>query len=241
MARVAGGGRREVEVAVSRALRSLITFVMGAAIFVGLPLLGWGLFSIPSFFDHWARCAFIGLVGVLNAFAAIRRPEVGKHKEPVSKRVARQHVAVMLMQVLSIAAVVFGPWSDRHGVGAFDDAVGLRALGLSLYAGGFLLMHFSEMALGRQFSVEVQVQHQHRLITDGLYRHLRHPRYLGVLLFMPGIALTFRSWFGLLLALAMAGVLAWRIHDEETLMQREFGADWSAYAARTRRVIPFVY
>ena len=137
--------------------------------------------------------------------------------------------------------MVVGPWSDRHDFGALPDLAVWRGLGLLLYAGGFLLMHFSEAALGRQFSVEVQIQQSHRLVTDGLYRYLRHPRYLGILLFMPGIALTFRSWLGLLLAAAMVGVLLWRVHDEEALMQQEFGVEWTTYASKTRRLIPFVY
>jgi len=53
--------------------------------------------------------------------------------------------------------------------------------------------------------------------------------------------LVYRSWLGLILVTVLAGVLAWRIHDEEELMHSEFGTTWEAYARRTWRLVPFVY
>jgi protein-S-isoprenylcysteine O-methyltransferase Ste14 len=34
--------------------------------------------------------------------------------------------------------------------------------------------------------------------TGGLYRHVRHPGYAGMLLYMAGHVLVFRCWLGLL-------------------------------------------
>jgi protein-S-isoprenylcysteine O-methyltransferase Ste14 len=78
-------------------------------------------------------------------------------------------------------------------------------------------------------------------VTDGLYQYLRHPRYLGILLFTIGISLVFRSWLTLIFVMAMTLVLLWRIHDEEALMREEFKADWESYSQKTWRLIPFVY
>ena len=102
-------------------------------------------------------------------------------------------------------------------------------------------MHLSQVHLGRLFSVQVAIQEGHLLVTDGPYRHVRHPRYLGVLLFLPGIALVFRSWVALALAAPILLVLLWRIADEEALMRTTFGADWDAYARRTWRLVPLVW
>jgi protein-S-isoprenylcysteine O-methyltransferase Ste14 len=99
----------------------------------------------------------------------------------------------------------------------------------------------AEATLGKQFSVQVTIQEGHRLITDGLYRTLRHPRYLGIVTYNLGVSLVFHSWLGLVLAGALALVLLWRIGDEEALMHKAFGAEWEAYARRSWRVIPFVY
>jgi protein-S-isoprenylcysteine O-methyltransferase Ste14 len=57
----------------------------------------------------------------------------------------------------------------------------------------------------------VAVQPAHRLKTDGVYRFVRHPSYLGALLAMAGWTLVFRSGPGLLLALLMIPFVLVRI------------------------------
>jgi len=79
-----------------------------------------------------------------------------------------------------------------------------------------------------------------RLVSDGLYRYSRNPMYLGHLIFMAGLALTFWSW----LALAILAVnLFWferRVRgDEQRLLQR-FGAPYADYCRRVKRWIPGV-
>lgn len=103
------------------------------------------------------------------------------------------------------------------------------------------MMNWSEASLGKQFSIQVTVQENHQLVTDGPYRFLRHPRYLGIIMFNLGIALVYRSWMAMILVAALTLVLLWRIHDEESLMHQEFGADWDVYARKSWHLIPFVY
>jgi protein-S-isoprenylcysteine O-methyltransferase Ste14 len=43
----------------------------------------------------------------------------------------------------------------------------------------------------------------------------------------------FQSWIGLAASVPFLGVLLFRINDEETLMQAEFGSDWEAYCQRS--------
>jgi len=113
--------------------------------------------------------------------------------------------------------------------------------GLLLFALGFIGMNWAEATLGTQFSIQVTLQEDHRLVTSGPYRLLRHPRYVSILLYNLGLALLFRSWLALLLVGLLAGVLLWRIQAEETLMRQGFGAEWESYSRRTRRLIPWIY
>ncbi len=78
-------------------------------------------------------------------------------------------------------------------------------------------------------------------MTEGVYRYLRHPRYLGIVVFTLGFALVFRSGVGLALVPAETFVLLWRIGDEEALLRSEFGPAWDAYAERSWRLVPFVF
>jgi len=78
-------------------------------------------------------------------------------------------------------------------------------------------------------------------VTTGIYGIIRHPSYLGALMFMLGGALVFRSGVGILLAAAILVPVIARIASEEKLLQSQFGAEYDAYRTRTWRLVPFVY
>jgi protein-S-isoprenylcysteine O-methyltransferase Ste14 len=221
--------------------RFVFMLLAGVLIFVGLPILGWGVGDIGGFFAHPARLGYVVLMILLQIFVALRFPGVGRSGGKGMKLVQRQQAAVALMQVFSLAIVIFAPFSDRHDFGALGGGDWLRYVGLVLFAAGFLLMNWSEATLGRLFSVQVTVQENHRLITGGPYRYVRNPRYLGIILFNLGVSLVFRSWLALILTAALAVVLLWRIQDEEALMRQEFGEEWDAYARQSWHLIPFLY
>src|SRR5215471_10215175 len=77
-----------------------------------------------------------------------------------------------------------------------------------------------------------------RIIASGPYRYTRNPMYLGHLIFMMGLALTFWSWFALALLTVRAAWFHRRVlHDEQRLNAR-FGADYAEYRSRVSRWIP---
>jgi protein-S-isoprenylcysteine O-methyltransferase Ste14 len=225
---------------VSTPVRVALTFAVGSAIFVALPLLAWGPGDLGGFLADPARAAYVTLALALNAYASVRIPEVGKPRGKAQRVVRRQRFAVLLLQVVPLAIVAGAPCCDRRGLAVISWPE-VRWAGVALYAAGFLLMHRAEAHLGRLFSVQVAIQERHRLVTDGPYRLVRHPRYVGIIVFVAGLALVFRSWPALALAAVVKLVLLWRIRDEEALMAEEFGAEWDAYARRTWRLAPFVY
>lgn len=106
---------------------------------------------------------------------------------------------------------------------------------------GYAMIFLSGVFLGRQYSPDVTVQEDHKLVTAGPYRVLRHPRYLGIVSLAVGESLVFRSLVGLLGSLAVLAVLLFRIRDEEALMEAEFGDEWRAYRHRSWRLIPFLF
>ena len=225
----------------SKPVSVILTFLVGSIFFILLPIIGWGLDDIASFFTNSVRVSFVVVVILLNGYASIRNPEVGKKKNKGKKKVERQHLALILLQVLSISLVLAVPFCDRRKILTISSSDIMRFIGLAFYIIGFITMHLAERYLGKQFSIEVEIQNDHKLFTDGPFRYIRHPRYLGIIIFTIGIALTFNSWFGLFLVLLIIMVLLWRISDEEKLMQEEFGDKWAAYKEGTDRLIPFIF
>ena len=107
----------------------------------------------------------------------------------------------------------------------------VRWIGVVLYIVGGVLRIWPVFVLGKRFSGLVAIQLGHTLVTDGIYRRIRNPSYLG-LVNSVGWALAFRSGVGLLLVVLTMVPLVARIRSEEALLRTQFGTEYDAYCAR---------
>jgi protein-S-isoprenylcysteine O-methyltransferase len=115
-------------------------------------------------------------------------------------------------------------------------------IGLLLFVTGILLRWYSIIHLGRFFTVDVAISAEHRVIDSGPYRFVRHPSYTGALIAFIGVGLYVRNWISLLLLiLPITAAFLWRIRIEEQALIAGLGEDYRRYAARTKRLIPFLY
>lgn len=79
-----------------------------------------------------------------------------------------------------------------------------------------------------------------RIVAEGPYRFLRNPMYLGHLIFMAGLAITFRSWAAVVLLLVHIPWFHTRVLKDEAHLEERFGAPYREYKTRVKRWIPFV-
>lgn len=80
-----------------------------------------------------------------------------------------------------------------------------------------------------------------RLVTSGPFALCRNPMYLGHLIFLAGLALGLRSWFGAALALGTAVWLQFRVRRDERRLAERFGEPYMQYCSRVKRWIPAVF
>ena len=90
------------------------------------------------------------------------------------------------------------------------------------------------------FNVRPEVKPGARLVTDGIYAHVRHPMYLAVLLVMAAALAADPRPLRVLAWLALLAVLLAKAAREERDL-RALHPGYSDYCARTRRLIPGVY
>lgn len=90
------------------------------------------------------------------------------------------------------------------------------------------------LALGRCFGVLPEVR---GLVTEGPYRFVRHPVYLGELGACAGLVLAAPSLWNLGVAAVFIGAQAVRMRLEEHALAAEF-PEYAAYAAETPRIVP---
>ncbi len=214
-------------------------------LYFGVPLLGWGLDDLPGYFSNPARFGYAVLVGLFSLAVGIQafdstegiRGEKGRQ----GKFVFRQRIVRIVLVLSLYLALFFIPFFDPRGIGVLSEGTLVRWLGVVLSTVGFTLVFWSGVALGRQYSPDVTIQKGHHLITSGVYRFIRHPRYLGVIALSMGVSCIFRSWIGLIASLVFIAVLIYGISDEEATMHKEFGMEWEAYCEHSWRLIPLIY
>ncbi len=95
---------------------------------------------------------------------------------------------------------------------------------------------WSLATLGRCFGLLPEVR---GLVTDGPYRVVRHPVYLGEITSAVGLLLAKPSAAIVLIFLAFVGLQYWRALFEERALASAFPQVYPAYAARVGRVLPF--
>jgi protein-S-isoprenylcysteine O-methyltransferase len=140
--------------------------------------------------------------------------------------------------------------------GGFVAAAGLRTIetirillaraiiapaAIAMMLVGMVLRWLAMIALDGYFSPHVEIAAGQPLITSGIYRHVRHPAYAGIILVFAGIGLAMENWLSLLAVtgLTAAGV-ANRVRIEEAALREHFGPAYHEYSRRTKRFLPFI-
>ena len=133
-------------------------------------------------------------------------------------------------------------WLKRFAafrIGAQPPA--LAAVAVAFMLSGMALRWAAMRRLGNRFSPHVELGGGQALVTEGVFRLIRHPAYSGILLIFFGVGLTYASWLSLAaVAIAAAAGVANRVRIEEKALREEFGPAYEEYAGRSRRFIPFV-
>jgi protein-S-isoprenylcysteine O-methyltransferase Ste14 len=118
----------------------------------------------------------------------------------------------------------------------------LFILGIVTAVIALALFRMTHRALGQMWSVSLQLKQDHKLITTGIYKHLRHPMYTAFWLMALTQAFLLPNYIAGLAGLVGFGVLFFaRIGPEEAMMEEAFGEEYHQYRARTWRVLPYVY
>ena len=116
------------------------------------------------------------------------------------------------------------------------------SLGVVVLVCAVVLFFHTHRRLGRSWSVTLEIRENHGLVTDGIYRFVRHPMYSAYFLWVLSQALLLPNWIAGPAGLLGFGTLfAFRLRCEEQMMLEAFGESYAAYAARTKRIIPGVF
>ncbi len=111
-------------------------------------------------------------------------------------------------------------------------------LGIPLLLFGAVIYFRSRQMMGRTWSIEIEPKD--KLITKGLFRHIRHPLYTGVLIACTGLMIsTLSPYFILLCAGIIFPYIYARARIEEELLKMTL-PDYDSYMKMTSMFVPKV-
>jgi len=221
------------------ATQTVVSSLIAFGVFIALVFLPAGTF------DYWQGWLFIALLviasagpaiylGVTNPAALERRMRGGPLAESrTAQKIASSGTLLSLPGAMVISALDhrFGWSSVPAGISLFGNVLVVVGVGIS-----FLVIIQNSYA-----AANITVETDQKVVSTGLYGLVRHPMYVGMLIFLAGTPLALGSYWGLLVLILGVIVFAFRILDEEKMLEEEL----SGYIDYTRevqyRLVPLVW
>jgi protein-S-isoprenylcysteine O-methyltransferase Ste14 len=216
---------------ISAYVQSAVFFILAVAALFG----GAGTLAIPSFWVYLAILAavFIASLAGLDPDLARERMRPGGQKPPL----ALQLLAIVFAAHWLIAGL------DRRFHWSDTVPDWLQIIGLIAVAAGNAVC-FWAMRVNRFFSsiIRIQSDRGQHVIDSGPYAVVRHPGYIGGILFMVGSGLALGSWLAwAMLVVGTLPFLMYRVVTEDRVLQSELPG-YGDYAGRVRwRLVPGVW
>ena len=185
------------------------------------------------------------LLGLLVA-EGLRLPQRIRHRQAwqqqalIQKRLTGLERLLLVLLLLGVWLIpilyVFTPWfawADYHLPGWAGW------LGVAVFVAGLVIRWRAQHDLGRNYSSTLVIWQEHCLVTDGIYRYVRHPIYAALWLWALAQPLLLQNWVAGLAGLVVILPLYWlRVPREEALLLEHFGEPYQLYMRRTGRMIP---
>lgn len=183
----------------------------------------------PYFGGDWpfvanvaARVSVLMFLILLAVLHASRRRPVRKYETWRPKIIALLGLSFTFLLLLLHRATPDALWNSVSAV---------------LILIGDTLCILAVLDLGRSLSIMPEAR---KLVTDGLYRRIRHPLYLAEEIAVLGIFLQFRSWQALAIVAVHFYFQIRRMGWEEGILAGEF-PDYTEYQRRSHRLVPGLY
>jgi protein-S-isoprenylcysteine O-methyltransferase Ste14 len=188
----------------------------------------------------WAL--FFGVL-VMRVSFAVRVRRAGERLMPDRRAIEREGPVMFAARVLLFFLLL--AWLALYaidpawiGVLSIPLPGWLRWAGFALGLASLGFWTWTQVALGTQWSPQLQLREEHHLVTTGPYAHVRHPLYAAMTVYGLSLALVSANWVFVILAAAVGIGMAIRIPREEQMMIEEFGEEYRAYMRRTGGLVP---
>jgi protein-S-isoprenylcysteine O-methyltransferase Ste14 len=218
----------------------IVTGIIGLSLFAGV----W--FAIAGRVTWWqgwiSLLAFILFVGILSLRLAKVNPGLMQERNrPAGQAEAWDRVVMSIYTVLLIVQMVIAAL-DGGRYAWSSVSPGIQVLGwLLLIFAGIVVWHVMMINAYLSSWSRLQEDRGQVVVTEGLYRYVRHPMYLGVMVAFVGLPLVLGSWWALVPSLPNIGLFAYRTYREDNMLKDGLPG-YSEYAREVRyRLLPGIW
>ncbi len=223
-----------------KAIPKLMVFAL-----VEFAVFGSMLFLPAGTLNYWQAWVFLVVVAVpawIPTIYLLRTNPVALQARmrggPMAETRIAQKIVIAGLYLSLAAMVVVSALDHRFGWSPVPTAiclVGDVLVGVGLGVMALVIIQNSYAA------ATVRVKEGQEVVSTGLYGLVRHPMYTGNVIMMIGIPLALGSYWGLVFVAPGVLVLAWRIRDEEKLLQKELDG-YREYTQKVRyRLVPSMW
>jgi len=218
---------------VARILSALILFLV--VIFLPAGRLDW--------IDGWLLLVFLfGYTTIFSLWLRRKHPDLWKERTSRASNVESwDKLVIAVYTILSIALyIVAGLDAVRFGWSSVPTVMKVLAWCVLLVATWLVTWAMAENTFASR-CVRIQKDREQKVISTGPYRYVRHPMYVGVILFVTSIPLMLGSIWALVPGMLIVGLFFVRTALEDRTLQKGLPG-YKEYADQVRyRLIPSVW
>ena len=213
---------------------------------MGLVIMGVALFWSAGKINWWSAWAAVAVMAAWSAATAtailIFNPSLLAERLGPRRGAKRWDITIMsLLGIIQLIRYIVAGLDVRYGwTGSFPLAVEIT--GLIICVAGYAIVVWAT-ASNAFFSqvVRIQPERGHVVATGGPYRFVRHPAYIGSILYELAVPFLLASWWALLPGIVNAVLLIIRTALEDRTLQKELKG-YIQYANQTRfRLLPYIW
>lgn len=153
-------------------------------------------------------------------------------------QIKNKKISVVLLNLLTAALVFFLSFLDVLKIPGNEKNI--KLFGIIIVYIGILVLILSSIYLKKAIMGIINPRLD-IIVKNGPYKFCRHPAYFGITISMLGLAISLRSWIGIITVLFL--FLPTEIHRaklEEKAMAQKFGEEWFEYVKNTSFFFPFL-
>ena len=217
-----------------------VTGILGLAVFT---MLWFGVAGRVTWWQGWAfLLTFIIYVSILVWRLSKVNPELVRERNlPADKAEAWDRVVMGIYIVILVVLLIV---SALDGMRYIWSAIplGVQMIGwILLIVAGAIVWHVMMTNAYLSSWARIQDDRGQVVIQEGMYRRIRHPMYLGIILSFLGIPLMLNSWWAMIPSVVIVGLFVYRTYREDQMLIDSL-AGYTEYTEKVRyRLLPGIW